>query len=157
MLHLRYYHKLDMKKLLFLLLLLISIQILGQSKKNGTIKIKKVDTLEIPFDSVDYANLEKVPQFPGGNQAMSSFILKNINYPESAKTNGISGICYVSFKVNENGKLSDLKVLKGVKDCIECDMEAIRTIQLLPDWIPAKQKGNAIKLRYMLPIKFILH
>jgi hypothetical protein len=76
LLHLRYYHKLDMKKLLFLLLLLISIQILGQSKKNGTIKIKKVDTLEIPFDSVDYANLEKVPQFPGGNQAMSSFILK---------------------------------------------------------------------------------
>jgi protein TonB len=145
-----------MKKHFLLLLLLISIQLLGQTKKNGTIKIKKADTLEISFDSVDYANLDELPQFPGGNQAMFLFISQNINYPDSAKSYGISGICYISFNVNEKGKLSDLKVLRGVKNCVECDMEAIKTIQLMPDWIPAQQKEKPVKVKYLLPIKFTL-
>lgn len=145
-----------MKKHFLLLLLLISIQLFGQTKKNGTIKIKKVDSIETSFDSVDYADLDELPQFPGGNQALLTFLSSNIIYPDSAKNNGITGKVYISFVINPDGKLSDAKILRGARYCSECDLEALRVILLMPDWIPGKQKGKAVKVKYMLPIKFNL-
>ena len=145
-----------MEKLCILLLVLFSTQSYGQTSKNGTIKIKKVDTLEMSFDSVDYANLDEQPQFPGGNQALLTFLNSNIIYPDSAKNNGISGTVYISFVINPDGKLTDAKIVKGSRYCSQCDLEALRVILLMPDWIPGKQKGKPVKVKYMFPIKFNL-
>jgi protein TonB len=145
-----------MKKHFLLLLLLISIQLLGQTAKNGTIKIKKVDTIETIFDSVNYADLDELPEFPGGNQALLTFLNSNIIYPDNAKNNGVSGTVYISFVINPDGKLTDAKIVRRSRDCSECDLEALRVILLMPDWIPGKQKGKPVKVKYMFPIKFNL-
>lgn len=145
-----------MKKHFLFLLLLISIQLLGQTNKSGTIKIKKVDTIETVFDSIDYADLDEQPQFPGGNKALLTFLNSNIIYPDSAKNNGISGTVYISFVINPDGKLTDAKIVRGSRDCSECDLEALRVILLMPDWVPGKQKGKPVKVKYMFPIKFNL-
>ncbi|MBK7183814.1 MAG: energy transducer TonB [Bacteroidetes bacterium] len=100
--------------------------------------------------------MDELPQFPGGNQALLTFLSSNIIYPDSAKNNGITGKVYISFVINPDGKLSDAKILRGARYCSECDLEALRVILLMPDWIPAKQKGKAVKVKYMLPIKFNL-
>ncbi len=62
--------------------------------------------------------------------------------------------CFLKFIVNENGKLSDMVVLKGVPNCAECDAEALRLIKTMPLWNPGKMKGKPVKMYYTLPLVF---
>ena len=95
-----------------------------------------------------------MPEFPGGDEAMKIFIQKNIHYPDVAKENNIQGKVVVGFVVNENGSVSDVTVKKGVSK--ELDAEAIRVVRLMPKFKPGKQKGEAVKVLYILPIMFKL-
>jgi protein TonB len=91
-------------------------------------------------------------EFPGGQQALADFLKKNLRFPEKAKAAGISGTVYVQFTVNADGSLSDIKVLRGMG--YGCDEEAIRLIKLMPGWVPAKQRGKAVKSTMNLPVTF---
>lgn len=100
--------------------------------------------------------IEVMPQFDGGEQAMMGFIQKNIQYPQAEKAAGISGTCYITFVVEKDGSLSNMKMLRGVKGGPGCDTEALRVLQIMPKWKPGKLNGKNIRVRYNLPIKYSL-
>ena len=105
-------------------------------------------------ETVIYNFVEKQPEFPGGQRDLYKFVSKNIVYPESATEDGIQGVVFLQFTVNENGKLSDITVLRGPSSDI--DKEAMRVLEKMPDWIPGEQNGIKVKVRMVLPIRFIL-
>ncbi|MCB0402963.1 MAG: energy transducer TonB [Flavobacteriales bacterium] len=98
--------------------------------------------------------VENMPEFPGGQKKLFEYLGKSIKYPPAAKANGISGKVYVNFTVNKDGKITDVKVLRGVHDLL--DKEAIRVVEAMPAWTPGKQRGKPVRVSYNLPINFIL-
>lgn len=94
--------------------------------------------------------------FPGGMKEMQNFIAENIIYPEVAVNNHIRGRVTVRFYVNKEGVISDVKIMKGIPDCPECDKEVIRVVKLMPNWIPGKNLGEPIDSYYILPVIFYI-
>lgn len=99
-----------------------------------------------------YEIVEKEPQYPGGNGAMSSFIIKNIKYPEAAIKSGAHGYVITQFVVSKEGDVKDVKIVKGVSP--ELDAEAMRVVKAMPKWTPGYNNGKAVNVRYTLPVKF---
>lgn len=97
---------------------------------------------------------EKLPEYVGGDAKMIEFIKANLKYPESEKNNAIEGIVYISFVVDENGKLTDIEVARSVSKGL--DEEALRVVKLMPNWLPGIVKGKAAKVKMILPFKFAL-
>lgn len=98
--------------------------------------------------------LDEPASFPGGMDAMKTYMAKNLRYPETLKETGISGKVFVKFVVSETGELSNVQVMKGLSGCKECDMEVVRVVKGMPKWIPGKDKGKAVKSYYNLPVMF---
>ena len=99
--------------------------------------------------------VEQQPEFPGGAEALMKFLGENIIYPEEAHKNGIQGRVIVNFVVNKDGSLSDTKIVRGQDPSL--DAEAIRVIATMPNWKPGMQRGEAVNVRYTLPIVFRLN
>lgn len=106
-------------------------------------------------DNVIIDPIETQPQFPGGEVALFKFLRENIIYPQSAIDDGIKGTVYVSFVVEKNGSLSEIKIIRGIHP--DFDEEVIRVVKLFPKWIPGKQKGKVVRVQFNLPVKFILN
>jgi TonB family protein len=106
---------------------------------------------EVIFDIVD----EKA-QYPGGQEALKKYIKDNLKFPQTAIDMGIEGKCYLKFIVSQSGNISNVKVVRGVTDCPECDKEAIRLIKAMPDWIPGKINGKPVNSTFTLPVQFKL-
>ena len=100
------------------------------------------------------SNPETPPQFPGGLIAQQKFINDNFIYPIKAKENGIEGICYVSFVIDTLGQINNVKVIKGIKNCTECDDEAKRLISIMPKWVPSMVNGKHKECKMNYPLKF---
>jgi TonB family protein len=98
--------------------------------------------------------VEHMPEYVGGNNAMSTFIAGNIKYPQKAKEKGVQGTVYISFVIDENGSVGEAKVIRGVGS--GCDEEALRVVKMMPKWEPGKQSGKKVKVAFTLPIKFAL-
>lgn len=96
--------------------------------------------------------LEVMPEFPGGMKAWANFLTKNLHYPVIAMESGISGKVLVSFVVERNGEISNLKVVKGIGG--GCDEEAMRVIKKSPFWKPGMQNGRAVRVAYLMPVVF---
>lgn len=96
--------------------------------------------------------VEQQPEFPGGQDAMMKFLGQNIRYPSVAQRNGLEGRVILSFVVDQNGEISDIKVLKPLGG--GTDEEAIRVIKTMPKWRPGKQNGRAVKVKFTLPVLF---
>jgi TonB family protein len=109
---------------------------------------------EIAEESQIFMAVEQMPEFPGGEEALYKFLTENITYPQSAKESGVQGRVYVTFVVEPDGTISDLRVLKGIGG--GCDEEAIRVVKAMPEWIPGKQRGKPVRVQYNLPVKFSL-
>ena len=95
------------------------------------------------------------PSFPGGEQKMWEFIGRNLKYPQKARENGIQGRVFVSFIVETDGSISNVKVEKGIGG--GCDEEAVRVVKSMPHWLPGKKQGKAISGSCMLPFSFRLN
>jgi len=95
-----------------------------------------------------------MPKFPGGDIELLKFFSENIVYPEIAKRAGVEGKVILSFVVDQKGKVSDIKVLKGIG--AGCDEEAIRVLKIMPDWKPGKQNGTPVKTKLDMPVVFKL-
>mgnify|MGYP002314463885 CR=1 FL=1 len=95
---------------------------------------------------------DEMPEFPGGTAAMMEYLNKHINYPTTALENGIKGRVTVSCIINENGSISDIKVISSVDT--DLDKEAIRVVQSMPKWKPGKLNGKNVRVRYIIPIMF---
>lgn len=98
--------------------------------------------------------VEEMPEFPGGNLEMNLFLKKNILYPFKELQNGISGTVYVSFIVEKDGSITDVKIIKGVAGGPGLSREALRVVRLMPNWSPGKQGGKLVRTIFTLPIKF---
>lgn len=107
------------------------------------------NTEEKVYDLVD-----EMPEYPGGIDNLKQFITENVSYPEEAKKEGIQGKVFVSFTVDKAGKVKDAKVAKGVHATL--DAEALRVVELLPDWQPGTKDGRVVSVRYTIPVQFKL-
>ena len=101
-----------------------------------------------------YQVVEEQPLFPGGMDKMAEFLQANIKYPALCKKEGIQGRVIVQFVVNKDGSICDAKVVKSAHP--QLDAEALRVISSMPRWIPGKQKGKNVRVRYTLPVYFRL-
>ncbi|TRZ76129.1 MAG: energy transducer TonB [Bacteroidetes bacterium] len=100
-------------------------------------------------------SVQEMPSFPGGDEALFAFLRKNLKYPQEARELEMTGIVYVSFVVEKDGSITEVTLVRGVGNI--CDEEAMRVIKSMPDWTPGKQNNIPVRVRYNLPIKFILH
>jgi len=98
--------------------------------------------------------VEEMPAFPGGDQKMLEYVAKNIKYPQIARESGIQGRVFVSFVVEPDGSVSNVKVLRGIGG--GCDEEAMRVVKSMPKWKPGKQRGKPVRVSYNLPVNFRL-
>lgn len=98
--------------------------------------------------------VESMPGYPGGDATRMQFLQENIKYPQMARESGIQGTVYVTFVVETDGRVTDVRVLRGIGG--GCDEEAIRVIQLMPKWVPGKQRGKPVRVQFNMPIKFTL-
>lgn len=103
-----------------------------------------------------YEVVDETAQFPGGQEALKKYIKDNLKFPQTAIEMGIEGKCYLKFIVSENGFISNVKVLRGVVDCPECDREAIRVVKSMPKFTPGKINGKAVNSTFTLPVPFKL-
>ena len=117
---------------------------------------KEVEVIEDLNNSNDdvFTVVETMPEFLGGQSALNNYLSNNINYPESAKKDGISGRVFVSFIVNKDGSLGDVKIIKSVNNLL--DAEAIRVIKNMPNWKSGTQRGKPVRVSYSMPINFKL-
>ena len=111
----------------------------AQTKKNNMV-----------FDVV-----EVMPQFPGGQIAMLKYIMENIKYPKQIMEEGIQGRVTVSFIVEKDGRVSNVRLLRSVQSAL--DKEAIRVVKSMPKWTPGKQNGKPVRVRFNLPVMFKLN
>lgn len=95
-------------------------------------------------------------EYPGGRAKMIQYLTSNLNYPEIARQAGIQGKCYLQFVINKQGDISDIKIVRAVPDCVECDKEAIRVIKKMPKWKPAIKDGQKVDSYFSMPINFSL-
>ncbi len=98
--------------------------------------------------------VEQMPSFPGGNSALMEYLSKNVKYPVVAQENGVQGRVVVSFVVERDGSITDVKVVKSVDPSL--DKEAARVVSSMPKWIPGKQNGSAVRVKYNVPVSFRL-
>jgi len=97
---------------------------------------------------------EKMPTFPGGDEALLNFYGSNIVYPEAAKTKKVEGIVILEFIVEKDGSITNLKILKDIGE--GCGEEAARVATLMPNWLPGTDEGQPLKVSYKLPVRFQL-
>ncbi len=95
---------------------------------------------------------EEMPEFPGGPEALNAFLTKEIQYPEVARNNGITGTVLIEFVVEKDGRVSNAKV--KVPLFPECDKEAVRGVMAMPKWKPGKNMGKAVRCFYQVPVTF---
>ena len=100
------------------------------------------------------AAIEEMASFPGGSAALMQYFAQNLRYPNIQGDCNIQGRVIVGFTVNEDGTLSDIKVMKSISPAF--DEEAIRLVKSMPKWNPAKQNGKAVKTKYTVPVTFRL-
>lgn len=136
----------------------------GNKAKNGVILITTKsksyqyldgDTQNVrPVSQDKIRNPEEMPQFPGGEIGLSEFIKNRIVYPERALENGIMGKVYVDFIISKSGKVTDARISRGVDP--DLDKEALRVVNTMPLWRPARNNGELVDVSYTVPVDFVL-
>ena len=108
-------------------------------------------------DSTDevFMVVEEMPEFPGGEEALLEYLRSNLQYPERCKENNIQGRVLVTFVINKDGKIVDPAVVKSAgPEGVELDVEALRVVSSMPAWTPGKQRGEAVCVKYTVPVTF---
>lgn len=131
-----------MKKALLTILILFTLT---------NVKAQKNDTTK---ESPIFTSVEQMPEFPGGPAAFINFLSNNLQYPVKAVTEKVQGKVFISFFVEKDGSLSEVKILRSLS--AEIDSEAVRVIKKSPKWKPGIQNGRAVRTSFTLPINFKL-
>lgn len=113
-----------------------------------------VEQEEEEDEQVIFQVVEQDPEFPGGVEALYKFIQSNIKYPQLAKENNITGRVFVTFVVEKDGSVSNVKAARDIGG--GCGAEAVRVVKSMPKWTPGKQRGKAVRAAYTLPVNFTL-
>ena len=135
-----------------------AINVQGNDELGGEVlKIKEAVAQPEPKPEVEtkiFEVVEQMPQFPGGDAALMKFLSENVKYPVVAQENGVQGRVVISFVVERDGSITDVKVARSVDPSL--DREAARVVKSMPNWIPGKQNGSAVRVKYNVPVSFRL-
>ena len=122
----------------------------AQDKRGKTTQTRK----DTATDDKVYEVCEQMPIFEGGDAALLKYLRENLKYPDKTKDRGVQGRLVIGFIVEKDGSLTDVKVLRPVD--IDLDAEVLRVIKGMPKWIPGRQNGKRVRVRYLLPIHICL-
>ena len=125
-------------------------------------EIEKIDEMVVvgyqntktPDNAEAYETVEQMPQFPGGMTGLMQYLAKNVKYPADAQKEGIQGKVFVQIIVDENGKVSNAKIVQGISPSL--DAEALRVVYNMPQWRPGMKDGKPVSVKYAFPINFRL-
>jgi len=120
-----------------------------ESDEDEIIEIEEEDDEEF------FMVVENMPEFPGGDLGLMKYIQKNVRYPAIAKEYNITGKVYISFIVDKQGSVTNVKVVRGVDKNL--DEEAVRVVKSLPKYKPGKQRGKPVRVMFTIPINFTLN
>lgn len=122
----------------------------------------KVDPITLPpvitekeENDEPWVRVEKMPVFPGGDLGLLQYVMNEVRYPSIAKENGISGVVYVYYVVDENGNVVDVSLKRGVDPFL--DREALRAVKTITGYTAGEQRGKPVKVQFTLPIRFQLN
>lgn len=132
---------------------------------DSTEKIKDEGDVLIIKDTIDnkkpkeenvkiFDFVEQMPEFPGGQHALLRWIGSNIKYPTIAEENGIQGRVVCTFVVERDGSVIDVQVARSIDPTL--DKEAMRVLKKMPKWKPGMHKGEAVRVKYTVPVTFKL-
>ena len=132
--------------------------VIGNDESGEVLKAKEALVTE-PVKPKEEENkvfevVEQMPSFPGGMNALMDYLRKSIKYPPVAEENGIQGRVVCSFVVERDGSVTDVRVAKSVDPSL--DKEAVRVVSTMPKWIPGRQNGQSVRVKYTLPVTFRL-
>ena len=99
-------------------------------------------------------DVQEPPAFPGGQDSLKQYLARNLQYPRLAAENGIQGMVAVKFIVEKNGAVSNINIVRDIG--AGCGKEALRLVETMPKWAPAKRRGQFVRVEYTLPVKFKL-
>jgi len=137
--------------------------LIGQPSAETKESLKTESVVDHPQDVKKYQEalpdpvftvVEVDAEYVGGEKARLAFLNENLKYPEEARKAGVQGGVYVTFIVEKDGSLTDVKVVNGIG--YGCDEEAVRVIKMMPNWIPGKQRGKPVRVQFNLPFRFTL-
>ncbi len=106
-------------------------------------------------EDVIFTVVEDQPSFPGGEEARMKYLIDNLRYPQMAREAGIQGTVFVTFVVERDGSVTDVRVLRGIGG--GCDEEAVRVVRNMPRWEPGRQRGQPVRVQFNMPIRFVLN
>ncbi|MDX9940658.1 MAG: energy transducer TonB [Bacteroidales bacterium] len=106
-------------------------------------------------EEVIFTVVEDQPSYPGGEEARIRYLQENLRYPQMAREAGIQGTVFVTFVVERDGSVTDVRVLRGIGG--GCDEEAVRVVQNMPRWNPGRQRGQPVRVQFNMPIRFVLN
>ncbi len=135
-----------------------ALNVVGNDENGEVLKAKEVIATE-PVKPKEEENkvfdvVEQMPSYPGGMGALMQYLSSNIKYPAIAEENGIQGRVICTFVVERDGSITDVRIAKSVDPSL--DKEAMRVVSKMPRWIPGKQNGSAVRVKYTLPVTFRL-
>ncbi len=138
--------------------IVVEDDLLIDAEADETTEIEEYIPIEVEEEVVVEAQIftvvESMPEYQGGMAKLYSFLNSNIKYPVMAKESGIQGKVYITFVVERDGSITDVRVLRGIGG--GCDEEAVRVVSSMPKWKPGKQRGKPVRVQYNLPVRFTL-
>lgn len=155
--------RIEVKLLVFILLVLKSSLSLGQVSDTTFQKVNIENGLELAYKPIGedgdplafIASIDNVPRYPGGFKALAKFIRKDIEYPKSAIEDNIEGRVISTFIVNKNGNVTQVRIAEGVRS--DLDSTCIKTLSRLPQWTPGTNNlGERISFQFQLSVLFKL-
>lgn len=132
-------------------------QVFDADAKNAeNVEVQQVTITEEVEDVEEtvWVAVEEDPEFPGGLDALSQYLADNIQYPALARENGITGKVFVTFVVEKDGRVGQIKILRDIGG--GCGAEAVRVVKAMPKWKPGKQSGKPVRTQFNLPVSFNL-
>ena len=116
-------------------------------------EIQKVNPGQQNGDQI-FTEVDEIPEFPNGQDALMKYLMENLRYPTEARNNRIQGTVFVTFVVEKDGSITDVKTLRGVAPSL--DEESIRVVKAMPKWKPGILKGEPVRVQFNLPLRFVL-
>ena len=141
--------KTNILKSTIVLFLVVFGQAVSAQEKDSIQQKKEVEEQELGFVIV-----EEMPEYTTGVEDMLVFIKQHLEYPQQAVDSGIEGRVFVQFIVETDGSLTGFEVLRGIGS--GCDEAAVEVLKKMPNWKPARQRGKAVRVKYMFPVIFKL-
>jgi len=119
------------------------------------LSLNSVTTVNEEVEEIEeeiFTVVEVQPQFPGGEDSLYNFIYSNLRYPQVAKDNAIEGRVFLTFVVEKDGSITNVKIIRDIGG--GCGHEAKRVVEMMPKWIPGKQNGKPVRVQFNMPIRF---